>query len=470
VTPLVAARRGPLQATERVAWERYLRGLLKWQVDLRAFPRFRGVAPPRAAAFVSVAAGGILRGSVGTEEGGAVDCVARAFLAATNDARFTPVAPHERAELSAQVSFVHHVEEIARGDVAERFESGVHGVAAVEPGATPVLILPDALAAAGIAAVRVHAALVHKNGGTAFSQYAKWFLFHATRAVARPYVKPRDDAPVDAAAAWLAGLIQRDGSVVYAVDGRTTEGTRIGAAHHARAAVAIAALARHEGFPDHVRRARRRLEADIAAALAGHAVPGWPERVDHVAGTLALACLAGVRVDEPLVHMAAREDVRASEWHAPQVVAALGARAPAELWEACKARLAVHPWAPWTAIAARAIGDRGTFERCAPPLVASVPAEAPHAGGVRWPGAAGGGEIALSAIVAEALAPSRAPESRRAVRAALAFVRGWQFCDATTPVTVDPRTAQGAFPGAPGDANLRVDVTGHALGALLSLS
>ncbi len=400
---------------------------------------------------------------MGSSEGEGAEPVARGFLAAMNDPRFPPIGGSERGDLAAQVSFVYDVRAVARDELPLRFEAGTHGIAAREPERPPVLILPDIARGLRLEGGRLEATLVHKNGGRPFSERASWFVFRGTRAVARPFAKPEERPATDASAAWLAGMIQRDGTIVYAVDARTTEGTRVGPMHHARIAVAIEALAKHGGFPDHVRRARRRLEADARAALCGRAVAGWPERPDHVAGTLALAVLAGAELRAPLRELANRPEVRASSWHAPQVAAALAGETPPELWEACKRRVLADPWAPWTAIAAHGLKDGATLARCIPALEASVAVTAPHAGGVRWPGGAGGAELALSAIVAHALGASRSAAAARAMR----FVRAWQFRDATTPLTLEPRTAHGAFPSSPVASALRVDVTGHALRALL---
>jgi hypothetical protein len=154
------------------------------------------------------------------------------------------------------------------------------------------------------------------------------------------------------------------------------------------------------------------------------------------------------------------------------VVLALGRDAPAALWQSCVAALAVEPWAPWTAMAARARGDAVVLERALPSLIDSVRTAGPHPGGVSMPTQPSGTvpEIAVTAVVLEALAGARGSSraATRAIERGRTFLRRWQCVLDRAPGLVDLRTALGAFPASPIDAGLRVDVTGHALLALLA--
>ena len=86
-------------------------------------------------------------------------------------------------------------------------------------------------------------------------------------------------------------------------------------------------------------------------------------------GALALAVRAGVPVLPALRdHARAHADVIASSaWHAAQAVGVLGREAPEALWLACVADLDVRPWAPWTVIAAHALGDAAVSPARSPP-------------------------------------------------------------------------------------------------------
>jgi hypothetical protein len=161
-----------------------------------------------------------------------------------------------------------------------------------------------------------------------------------------------------------------------------------------------------------------------------------------------------------LVERVSVANVAAVSWHAAQVVAALGADAPREIWDICVRDLDQQPWAPWTAIAARARGDRATLARATRTLASSIPHRGPHAGG-----AAVGAvpEVALTALVAEALSGS--PHAA-ALRAARGFLRRAQI-HATRRGALDPSLSHGAFPLSPVADGLRCDVTAHALLALL---
>jgi hypothetical protein len=77
-------------------------------------------------------------------------------------------------------------------------------------------------------------------------------------------------------------------------------------------------------------------------------------------------------------------------------------------------------------------------------------------------------QIALTAIVVEALAGARARPAAQAIARARGFLRRWQCLPDRAPGSIDLRTALGAFPGSPVHTGLRVDITGHALLALLA--
>ncbi len=481
----VDARAGELTPPERRALERYMKALLAWQEAPTSarWPPWptRAGAPtlPLATPFVSVAKGGELRGSTGSSEGTTTpERIVRAFLAALHDARARPIAASERAELSVAVSFLHSVRRVRRSELAATFAAGTHGLAAREPDGPPVLLLPEYASFGQMDSARSWSGLVQKNGGRELSDAARVYVFASTRVIARPHAKPYAQPPIDAAAAWLAGMVQPDGRFVFEVDPRTAVGTAIGDMHHARSATALTALVAHGGFPREAKRAARRLAADLRAALRGETVEGWPLSAAGRAGTVALAAIAGLDFGDALLAFARLPEVIASAWHAPQVAAALGPGCPPELWQACVDRLASSPWSPWTTFAASRVGDDDTFRRAASALIASVPTSASrcaYPGGVGLPrpghpARAVVPETALTALVVEALVPAMTKNAaaRRAVRAATSFVQARQLSDRTTPLLVDPRTAEGAFAATPVDPRLRIDVVGHALSALLA--
>ncbi len=148
-----------------------------------------------------------------------------------------------------------------------------------------------------------------------------------------------------------------------------------------------------------------------------------------------------------------------------QVVAALAGDAPRALWEACVHDLDARPFAPWTALAAAARSDAKTLRRCAPALVDSIRRRAPFAGGC---GATPIPEIALTALVTEALTQVPGHAAQTAGAEARAFLRRWQYTARTTPAALDPALAVGAFPASPTMPLLRGDITAHAVLALRS--
>jgi hypothetical protein len=256
---------------------------------------------------------------------------------------------------------------------------------------------------------------------------------------------------IDDAAAWLAARVGLDGAISFSVDARARVERASGPMHLGRAAVVLRALEAHGGHARTASRAQRWLARKLAEA---------PATTPEALGELALGVLGGSLPRRALAEQLRSADVIAVPWHAAQVVAALGPDAPCEVWDACVRDLDTRPWAPWTAVAARARGDRGTLARVTRTLASSVERRGPHAGGAAL-GAVP--EVALTALAAEALANS---PHRAALRSACAFLRRAQI-DASRRGSLDPSLGHGAFPLSPVADGLRCDVTAHALLALL---
>ena len=203
--------------------------------------------------------------------------------------------------------------------------------------------------------------------------------------------------------------------------------------HHGRVASVVQALAACGKHTAAVLRARRRLEHDIRAALNGSPVQGWPADPELVAGTLGLAILAGVPLMTDLVQFVETRHAPRSAWHAAQVVAALGPRAPDALWATCVADLDRHPFAPWTLIAADARGDRAVRARAARAVASALRTHAPHRGGASMTHVP---ETALTGLAVEALARRTGPWARAAVGRGREFLaRAWSaFVGARIPV------------------------------------
>jgi hypothetical protein len=290
----------------------------------------------------------------------------------------------------------------------------------------------------------------------------------STGALARDAIRGRRPSGegVAAAAAWLASLVRGDGSVTFAVDPRARTATSVGVMHHGRAAVVAHALADHGTTTAHAaaaRRVRARLLADARSALAGAHVEGWPDDVSQIGGTLALLLRGGVPLRDDLLAFVRARDVTRSPWHCAQMVAVLGKDAPDALWAACVTDLDVHPWAPWTLLAADARGDRTVRERAARGLVDGLRAHAPHRGAgtiTEVP------EIALTSLAVEALARQPSPWARAAVKRARQFIGRTQLVGDRVYAALDPQLASGAFPASVISDWLRCDVTAHAVLAL----
>jgi hypothetical protein len=423
---------------------------------------------PDATPFVSLYAEGSLRGCYGSHEGAAPERLVRAFLQAQADERFGGVSAAHRGALVAQVSYPHGAR-LLNPEVAEdEIEPGTHGVALVRDRAPSVLLLPHVARDGRIGARELLHGLGRKAGlAPDAHRDGALYLFETEDVVARdPGVPARDDGdPEDLAAAWLASLVARDGRVTFAIDPRARQRVATGAMHHGRAAVVVQALAAAGRRPALVARARRRLAEDIRAALGGASIEGWPSDPAMVAGTLALAVLAGVPVARELASFAASHELGRAPWHAAQVVAALGPEAPAELWASCVADLEHRPWAPWTLIAADARSDRAVRARVARAVAGAIRPAAPHRGG-----AAGTPipEIALTALAVEALARHPTSWARAAAARGREFLASMQLVDRRIYGALDPALARGAFPASPVVDLLRGDVTGHALLAMMA--
>ena len=386
----------------------------------------------------------------------------------------------------AQVSYLHNVRALGSADAETTIEPGTHGIALARNGAPFVLLVPQVASDDRLDAAGFLDALGRKAGLPALGWRepdVTLFCFEAHELIVRQdpgaEARPRKEASAtDAAAAWLAARVGRDGQVAFAVDARTQQTQLAGLMNHGRAAVVVQALAAHGGHASTVQRARKWLQREIDAALAGKEVAGWPDRPAMVAGTLALAHFAGVPMAEAL-HAFARNPALASEpWHGGQVAAALGVDTPAAVWRACVADLARQPWAPWVTMAAWRLRDADVLARCERALVDSVRTRAPHAGGVEenlaLPTAARGAsavtvpQIAQTAVSVEALALLGTKAARSAAARGRAFVQRWQLTPGRIPAPLDPALAAGAFRATPIVDWLRADVTAHALLALLA--
>lgn len=456
--------RKSLTPRERGEIRRYVRGLLRWQATFRSWPR-AGKPLPDATPFVSLYTRGSLRGCYGADDGPETERLARAFVLASADARFGGATRDERADAMAQVAYLRDVRRVDADQVERELEVGVDGLALVDARGQAIVLLPSVaregrLDVDGFVKTLANKAKVSRAQWTG----AGVFLFRTEEVPVRCDGEASDEGPfdpLDAAAAHLARLVDASGEVAFAIHPRTGVRTRHGEMHHGRVAVAVRALAEHGGHERSVASARARLLRDVGAAMRGGRVEGWPERADVVAGTLALVSLAGVDVRRDLqAWAAARPELASSTWHAAQAIAALGKEAPSTLWAACVKDLDVRPWAPWTAIAARARRDDAVLARCASALEASIRSAPPHRGGCS---ARPIPEVALTAVTVEALASL--PGARAGVRRARAFLRAWQVpSQPPAPLVCE---AAGAFLASPILEALRVDITGHAMLALL---
>lgn len=445
-----------LPARARAALRADLAALLRFHARLGRFPRVRG---PRATPIVALYAAGELRGCAVWRGGGTGgERLARAFLSAAGSlAGDLP--------LSAQVFYARDVRWLR--DPAD-LDVGREGIAAIRRGTAPVLLMPQVARDHGVDGEGLAALLADKAGGLdRTARLVAWTVDSVTargdeveavsaRAAARTGAGERDYA-----AAWLARMIDVRGQVAFALDARNRVLQPSGPLWHARSAIALEALADHGGHAAAVARGRRWLARAIADALAGVRVEAWPADRATAIGTLALACLAGIRATDRLRALVADWRALARSpawpWHAGQVACALGRDTPPELWAWCVADLARHPFAPYTALAARAIGDERALRLATKALVPFLRRTSPFRGGAA---ATPMPETALTAVAAHALAGTRHAAE------ALAFVRARQLLPGRIPAALDPSLALGAFSATPVDDTLRADIAGHALLAL----
>jgi hypothetical protein len=458
----------PLSAADRQAIRRDLVALLAWQTDLGTWrkPTNRVAGMP----YVALYAKGKLYGCFGAEAESPGERLGRAFLSALSDTRFGGLPEGARRLLAAEVSYVHRVTEVDPANLAAVFEPGTHGLGVVRPQGGAVVLLPSVARDNGFKARGMLDALVRK-ARLAVPLAERFFSFETERVVARlGEAGSRKSAATparaqDAAAKWIADLVQGDGSVGFGINARTGEVLPPGEMHHARVAAAIQALRDHGGYERRVALATKRLAHDARAALSGSQVLAWPDHPAKVGGTLAHLVRAGVDVRGALLAVAGSKELLLVPWHAAQVAAALGPDTPEAVFRACVEDLGVHPWAPWTVLAAsrRALGG-DILSRAIEALVSSVRKDPPHRGGV---GQTEVPEIALTALTVEAL---RAVRPTGPVKAAILrgqeFLRAWQVDVDGAPAAFDLGASVGAFLGSPISSGLRADVTGHALIAL----
>ncbi|HEX7453505.1 MAG TPA: AMMECR1 domain-containing protein [Polyangiaceae bacterium] len=369
-----------------------------------------------------------------------------------------------RAELRCELSYAKNARSVDLAQVVDTLEVGTHGLAVASSG-RPVTLLPDVARDNSLDAEGMLETLERKSGASR----ADWpsdglYLFETESVLARSGQAPElNNDPVAAAAAWLARRVDGDGQVTFGISPRTAHQSRKSPMFHGRAAILVRALLSQVAGRGAAARARRWLESELQRGLAGQAVDQFPKEPALVAGTLALAALSGIELSDALQAYATRPEILAVPWHAAQVVAALGKRAPSELWEACKRNLEAEPWAPWTALAAKARGDSETLARAAAALIAAVPEHGPHAGGV---GPHTVPELARTAATVEALLAVDSAESLAARSRARAFLRKHQVRGDHCALSADPELVHGAFPQTPVHDYLQIDVTGHALLAL----
>ena len=458
LTPL----RAPLSAAERQTLRGTLQELLLWQRELRKWPTFPDA--PDATPIISLYAKGALCGCAGVSDGPPAERIFRAFVQALGDGRFGGLGPDARAELRCQISYALHVTSLEPAHARDSIEVGTHGLAVASNG-RPVTLLPDVACDNSLDAEGLLATLERKGN----TMRAEWpegglYSFQTERVVARPNPAPElTEDPMDAAATWLARRVDTDGRVTFGINPRTGEAHQLSPMFHGRVAIMVRALFSQKNGRGAAVRARRWLESELQRALAGHRVEQFPEEPALVAGTLALASLSGVELTEALHAYAKRPETLAVPWHAAQVVVALGKHAPSELWQACQRNLETEPWAPWTALAAKARGDTATLERAAAALVAAVRDHGPHLGGV-GPGSVP--EVARTAATVEALMGLDSTEARAACTRARAFLLKHQIHGDNCAKAPDPALVHGAFPQTPVRDFLQIDVAGHALLAL----
>lgn len=453
----------PLADSDRSVLASRLRSLVKWQRDLRTWPTIG--RSPDADPFVSLYASGSLRGCFGSSEGSAGERLQRAFLLASTDLRFAPIDRGERPRLVAQVSYALRPRRRTSSEMLRHLEVGTDGLAIELADGRRTAVLPDVARDRGLTQAQFLAAARDKIGlpPDRTPRGTKYFTFETELVTSRAVSKSGD---LDRLAAdWLARQVFPDGSIAFGVDPRNGDRVLTGQMLHGRSAAVVEALDQFSRHRSVVARARDWLGREIEHGLRGRRPDTWPEALPMVAGTLALALRAGIDVRDRLIALVrSAPEVSGSPWHAAQVVAALGKAAPKELWSACVSDLRRNPVAPWTQIAAVALGDRAAQGTCEAALVDAVRSGRPHLGAVYGSAVP---ETALTSMVITALRTSSGSQRvLEAVGRASAFLRRWQFAPGRVPGAYDPAHVAGAFPLSPVHAWLRTDVTAHALTAL----
>ena len=437
--------------------------LLTWQRTLDGWPTAPGGLP--AAPFVSVYAGGVLRGCFGCAEGPARNRLSRAFLRALEDSRYGLVRAEERGNLAVVVSYATGPHAVNPEQVGAQIEAGTEGLGVIQDGRVRAMLLPHVTRDLRAGPRDFLAHLGRKAGVTHWGEVTV-FAFRTEDVIVRAGARRRAPRQGDArvrAAAWLARLVAPDGTITFAVDPRKRERFDTGPMHHGRAAVVVRALEGRAGHARAVARARAWLRRAIEDALRGDEVEGWPADSATQAGTLALAHRAGIDCGRELTERAGADAVLAAPWHGAQVAAALGPAAPEALWRACVRDLSQRPWAPWTVLAARARGDTATIREGARALVASLRSSSPNEGGCSTTEVP---ETALTALVVEALDGLDDADARDAVRRGRRFLTRLQLLGEDLPAPLDPNLADGAFSASPVVDLLRCDIVAHALLAL----
>jgi hypothetical protein len=463
--PLEALRR-PLTPPTRARLEQTLRRLLEWQRTLARWPApSSAAAAPRATPIVSVYADGVRCGCAGSFEGAPRERLVRAFLYAQSDLRFGGIDARARARAVAELAYPLGLTRLPLAEAEELIAAGAHGLALGFAAGPPAILLPSVAREHELDAAGLLSALEHK-ANLARDQWPDALFAFETETLVVRLDSRREGArvgPLEAAVRWLAARVGRDGCVTFGLEPRRGAEDRTGQFWHGRAAVVAQALALHPAGHAAASRVRRWLEREILAALVDKRRTAFPEETPFVAGTLALAKLAGVACDEPLRALSRSPALASMPWHAAQVVCALGREAPDGLYRACVNALDDDALAPWTVMAARARGDHATFERAARLLARRVASRGPHVGGV---GTSSLPEVALTAAVVEALTGVRDREAAAARLRALRFVGRQQHLPHVPPDVPDPALAFGAFPLTPVHGYLRADVTAHAALAL----
>lgn len=268
---------------------------------------------------------------------------------------------------------------------------------------------------------------------------------------------PSIGVAIDRAARFLAVSVAENGQPRFALDPRG-ECQHRGEMLHGRAAISLRALRAHGGHGAASERLAQWLHQQLRALVAGERPPGIPHDAWMGAGTLALACLAGVPLRQALLDrlpsLPRSEADPQARFHAGQVATALGEGCPAWVFELSCAEVDATPWAPWTAQAAFLRGDQAGWARARDGLLSTLAQD--DAGPAALP-------VAVVAAALEALGPAAATEP--ALRGPIASA-----CDCLLRLQHGPRSSAtlGAFPLSRDEPVLRTDVTAHALLALLA--